>query len=128
MERGCPICFRLRQMLVPLCLDRGLRLTEVEVESGSGSLMGRYRFFLERVFGGERHTPVVLVGRSRWYVPRRTTRWRRDGVSAREDIESACLALIREIERDLDRWFEEEYPPTHSQMRTGVTPWRPSMF
>jgi len=126
MDRRCPVCFRLEPMLADLCIRRGLEFTKVDIRSGAGSLMGRYRWFLDRAFGGEENVPVVLVGEERWYVPRRTTRpGRGGGEPTREDIEEACAALVREVERDLDR-RERVYPPTHGQLRLGATAWRPS--
>jgi glutaredoxin len=126
MERSCPICFRLGQMLFEFCTLRGLRFTEVEVDAGMDSLLGRYWFFVEQVFGGEKNVPVVLVGNERWYVPRRTTRaGREERGLTKQVIDEACARVVEEIERDLDR-RERDYPPTHAQMRLGARTWLPS--
>ncbi len=113
----CPICFRLRQMLLPLALKRGLDMRRVDVEAERGSsLMGRYRFFASQAFGGEEEVPVLLLGEERWFVPRRRTAGGgRRGEYTREEIDDACRRVVREVEEALD---EEEavYPPSHRQM------------
>jgi len=117
VTRECPICFRLKQMLVPLTIENALRLTVVDIEAvRRGSYVDKYRYFIDSVLGGEKHTPILLLGEERWYIPKRTTRERRREEFTEEEIDEACRDVIKKIEKDLQR-REKVYPPTHRMMR-----------
>jgi len=122
----CPVCFRLEQLLADLCIRKGLEFTPIEVGSGPGSLIDRYRFFADNLRGGGEDVPVVLVGEEKWYIPARTTRGgRRSEGLTKEAIDEACLNLVKKLEEDLGE-REAVFPPTHEQMRMGARLWHPS--
>jgi len=118
ITRECPICFRLKQMLVPLVLENALHLTVVDIEAvRRGSYVDKYRYFINSVLGGEKHTPILLLGEERWYIPKRTTREGERGEFTEEEIDKACREVVEKIKKDL-RHEEKVYPPTHRMMRT----------
>lgn len=126
MRTDCPICFRLDAYLTDLALTRGVSVERVYIDTvGGNSLVGRYRWFVDSVFGGEEHVPVLLLGESRWFVPLRTTTGKGEAVSRRE-VDESCRRVIEKVLRSLDE-PEEVLPETHERMK-GVRRWAPSTF
>lgn len=126
MRVDCPICFRLSAYLTDFALTTGTSVEKVYIDTvGDSSLVGRYRFFIDSVFGGEEHVPVLLLGESRWFVPKRTTTRSGEAITV-EEVDASCREVMRRVAESLNL-REEVFPETHEQMK-GVRKWAPNMF
>jgi len=112
----CPICFQLRPLLRRLCMDEGVHLTEIYLNTyPRNDLTDKYYFLMRVLFGGEEHFPVIHVGEENWIIPRRTSTRQRVSPEKPETLRPVLDEVLKEVKRALQE-YEEVYPSSHWEM------------
>jgi hypothetical protein len=112
----CPICFQLRPLLRRLCMDEGVLLTEIYMDTyPRNDLTDKYYFLMRVLFGGEERFPVIHVGEENWIIPRRTSTRQRVSPEKPETLRPVLDEALREVRSAL-REHGEVYPPSHLEM------------
>ena len=126
ISRTCPVCFRVLHLLRVMEIDGKIRLISVDINANTeNDLMDKYHFFVRRVLGGVRQVPVILLEDSLWFIPTVTSTGKE--APFKEKIEEAVKNLEKQLEKALS-WREPVFPPTHSDMIFGWSPWHASSF
>jgi glutaredoxin len=112
----CPICFQLRPLLRRLCMDKGVHLTEIYLDTyPRNDLVDKYYFLMRVLFGGEEHFPVIHVGEENWIIPRRTSTWQKVSPEKPETLRPVLDEALKEVKRALEK-PDEVYLPSHLVM------------
>jgi len=111
--RMCPICARTKSMLKKFELRGLLNVIEVDIQATlRNDIIDRYNYFVNRVLGGQREVPVILINNKNWYMPRQRSRVDRQ-ITYEEIVEKSISDLENEILKDI-RKTRPEPEPFHS--------------
>ena len=128
MLLSCPICVRLTDELRSLELKEGIALQTVDVSSMmNNDIMDRYHFFANRVLGGKKEVPVVLlVEKNSWYIPTKRSRVGEE-MTFSEKLDESIRALLEDLIKDIKSLRPKPEPfQSHNEMRERMM-WRMSM-